>query len=381
VPSLTPVVKKLVLSASCLLVLASAPAFAQLPCEQLSLALAESSNQAAASAGEPTSVRLPRDLKRGQTSPLLPTVREALGLPAEGGFDAALQQAVKERQNALGFTPTGILDSHTILNVLPLSSHYQAKVAEAAATQCEHVNAQLAKAMPSKFVEVNLASQTLVAYEMDSSGQAAEVLRSRVVVGAPKTQTPMDDFTLWGLKFNPGWTPTNNILSRNVVRGGAVNSRWLASHQMRITDGNGNTVKSSEVTSSNWRKFRYHQPAGPSAALGVLKFETSSNQNIYMHDTPEKEKFDWNVRLASSGCVRVQEIDQLARWAFNALEEHSAACEAFDKYQETVKNGIKRLPQSIPVYFTYRLVDFQEENTPVFYADGYNRAGIPVSLE
>jgi L,D-transpeptidase YcbB len=375
------VVKKLVLSSACLLALASTPAFAQLQCEQLATALADSANQAAQAAAEPLDVRVPYDLKRGQSSTLLPMVREALSLPAAGGFDASLQKAIKDRQDALGFTATGVLDAHTFLNVVPLSPQYQAKVAEATAAQCHRVNEDLAKTMPAKFIEVNVASQTLVAYEFDASGQAVEVLRSRVVAGAPKTQTPLDDFKLWGLKFNPGWTPTSNILSRNVVKSGSVNKRWLASHQMHITDASGNTVASSNVTASNWKQFRYHQPAGPAAALGVLKFETSSGQNIYMHDTPEKEKFDWNVRLASSGCVRVQEIEQLARWAFDALEENSTASNAFDKYQETVKNGVKRLPKSIPVYLTYRQVDFSEQNEPVFYADGYNRSGFRVSLE
>lgn len=374
-------VKKLLFSAACLLACASVPAFAQLSCETQAAALAATAGDEARSAAPPVSVRVPRDLKRGQSSPLLPVVRESLGLPAAGGFDAALQAAVKQYQESLGFTPTGVLDAHTFINVMPLSAVYRASVAEKAVAQCRRVNEAVARARPAKFVEVNVAAQVLVAYERDAAGRYVEVLRSRVVAGAPKTETPLNDFSLWGLKFNPGWTPTTNILSRNVVKGGTVNGRWLASHQMHITDGAGRVVPSSQVTASNWKQFHYHQPAGPAAALGVLKFETSSNQNIYLHDTPEKEKFDWNVRLASSGCVRVQEIEGLARWAFDALEDGSAASQAFDRNMDTVKNGIKRLPAAIPVYLTYRLVDFGEQGEPVYYADGYDREGVRVSVD
>lgn len=373
-------IKKLVLSTGILLVTASAPAFAQLACQEQSTILAAQANMETEE-GESIAVRAPRDLKRGQSSHLVPMIRESLGLSGAGGFDAELQSAVKAHQSELGFTPSGVLDSHTFMNVVPLSAQYRAKVAEKAAEQCRRVNEAVARARPSKFVEVNVASQTLVAYELDpTTGAAVEVLRSRVVAGAPSTQTPLNDFNLWGLKFNPGWTPTTNILSRNVVKGGSVNRRWLASHRMRITDANGDPVSASSVTSSNWRKFRYHEPAGPNAALGVLKLETSSNQNIYMHDTPEKSKFDWNVRLASSGCVRVQEIEQLARWATDALEEDTPAARAFDKNMETVKNGIKRLPATIPVYLTYRLVEFDEQGRTVYFADGYNRVGVPVTI-
>jgi murein L,D-transpeptidase YcbB/YkuD len=364
-----------------LLPLLAVPCLAQdLPCEAAATALAVQMTTQAAQQPAPLSIKL-RPLRPGQKAPWLPELRGRLGLEAEGGYDDALKQAIAENQAQLGFTPSGELDTPTLLNLLSLSARYRAQVAEQAAVACRRVNQELARTRPMRFIEVNIASQQLVAYERDTTGAAIEVMRSRVIAGGPATRTPLDDFTLWGLKFNPGWTPTSNILARNVVKGGAVNQRWLKSHSMHITNAAGQRVSTDAVTTGNWRQFRFTEPAGPGAALGAWKFETTSTQNIYMHDTPEKEKFERNERLASSGCVRVQDIEALARWAYNATEEGSAQSRAFDQLSESGKNTIKRLADKIPVYLTYRLVDWDTEGHVVYYADGYRRAPGPVTVD
>jgi murein L,D-transpeptidase YcbB/YkuD len=351
-----------------------------LPCEAAATALATQMHAQAAQQPAPQAVKL-RALKPGQRASWLPELRARLGLEVEGGYDAALEQAVAENQAQLGFTPTGALDSPTLLNLMALSAKYRAQVAEQAAVACRRVNTELARTLPSRFIEVNVAAQQLIAYERDERGVAVEVMRSRVIAGGTGTKTPLEDFTLWGLKFNPGWTPTSNILARNVVKGGSVNRRWLASHNMRITNSAGQKVSASEVTPSNWRQLRFSEPSGPGAALGAWKFETTSTQNIYMHDTPEKAKFERNERLASSGCVRVQDIEALARWAYDATEEGSAQANAFDKLSDTGKNTIKRLDTKIPVFLTYRLVDWDTDGHVVYFADGYGRAPAPVTVD
>lgn len=357
------------------------PCMAQdLPCEAYATALAAQLNAEAAQQPAPLSVKL-RPLRPGQTASWLPGLRARLGLAAEGGYDASLQQAIAENQSQLGFTPTGELDSPTLLNLIALSAHYRAQVSEQAAGACRRVNLELARTRPKRFIEVNVAAQQLVAYERDANGVATEVMRSRVIAGGTATRTPLEDFTLWGLKFNPGWTPTSNILARNVVKSGAVNQRWLKSHHMTITTSAGHKVSAGDVTASNWRQLRFSEPSGPGAALGAWKFETTSTQNIYMHDTPEKAKFEHNERLASSGCVRVQDIEALARWAYNATEDGSAQSQAFDHLSESGKNTVKRLATQIPVFLTYRLVDWDTEGHTVYYADGYRRAPGPVTVE
>lgn len=363
-----------------LLLVFGSPALAQdLACEGAAGTLAASKHAQALQEGAPRSVSV-RALKPGQHASWIPEVRAQRGLAPDGRYDQELEQAVAQYQAQLGFTPTGALDRATLMNLLPLSARYQARVAEHAAAQCRRVNLELARANPERFIEVNLASQVLTAYQRDAEGVASPVLVSRVIAGAVGTRTPLVDFSLWGLKFNPGWTPTPNILSRNIVKGGAVNRRWLASHNMRITNAQGQSVPVGEVTSRNWRQFRYSEPAGPGAALGAWKFETTSTQNIYLHDTPEKPKFERNERLASSGCVRVQDIEALARWAFDATVEGSTQDRLFGQLSASGKNVIKKLPAPIPVYLTYRLVDIGEEGQAVFYPDSYGQLPGPVTL-
>lgn len=365
----------------CLLAVSSHALAQDLPCEAAASTLAAQMTAEASQAPAPRPVKSLRTIRPGQSSPLVPQLRVSFGLPAEGGYDESLTRAIAQYQAQLGFTPTGVVDSPTLVNLLDLSASYRAKVAEQTAAQCRRVNQELARTRPARFVEVNIASQTLVAYERDAAGVAIEVLRSRVVAGAVGTKTPLDDFSMWALKFNPGWTPTPNILGRNVVKGGAVNHRWLKSHNMRITNSAGQVVSSGAVTASNWRQFRFSEPSGPRAALGAWKFETTSTQNIYLHDTPEKPKFERNERLASSGCIRVQDIEALARWAYDATEENTPQSKAFDQLSDKGNNTIKRLAAPIPVFLTYRLVDLDEQGQPVYFADGYGRGPGPVSVE
>ena len=55
------------------------------------------------------------------------------------------------------------------------------------------------------------------------------------------------------------------------------------------------------------------QRAGPTAALGYVKFELRDSYAIFLHDTPSKAAFNLSERHRSHGCVRVQGAIDFAR--------------------------------------------------------------------
>uniref|UniRef100_UPI00210D1F2F L,D-transpeptidase family protein n=1 Tax=Klebsiella pneumoniae TaxID=573 RepID=UPI00210D1F2F len=55
------------------------------------------------------------------------------------------------------------------------------------------------------------------------------------------------------------------------------------------------------------------QRAGPTAALGYVKFELQDSYAIFLHDTPAKAAFNNAYRHRSHGCVRVQDAVEFAR--------------------------------------------------------------------
>ena len=76
---------------------------------------------------------------------------------------------------------------------------------------------------------------------------------------------------------------------------------------------NGENIDSEEFVANiesgdDFSSYRFTQPSGDGNALGVLKFETTSKQNIYLHDTNERILFTHNTRVYSSGCIRVKNI-------------------------------------------------------------------------
>ena len=53
---------------------------------------------------------------------------------------------------------------------------------------------------------------------------------------------------------------------------------------------------------------------GPKNALGFVKFMFPNDYNIYLHDTPNHELFNKDVRAFSHGCIRLEKPAELAQW-------------------------------------------------------------------
>jgi murein L,D-transpeptidase YcbB/YkuD len=61
-------------------------------------------------------------------------------------------------------------------------------------------------------------------------------------------------------------------------------------------------------------KTRLRQKPGDKNSLGYVKFLFPNDFNIYLHDTPQRELFNKDVRAFSHGCIRVEKPDELAQW-------------------------------------------------------------------
>jgi murein L,D-transpeptidase YcbB/YkuD len=93
---------------------------------------------------------------------------------------------------------------------------------------------------------------------------------------------------------------------------------------------------------------RIRQRPGPKNSLGFVKFLFPNDFNIYLHDTPNHELFDKDVRAFSHGCIRVEKPAELAQWVlgWDASKVDQAMREGPD-------NRSVKLPTKIPVYIIY----------------------------
>ena len=60
--------------------------------------------------------------------------------------------------------------------------------------------------------------------------------------------------------------------------------------------------------------YKFKQDPGDKNALGLVRIDMQNEHGVYMHDTPMKKLFEQRSRAFSAGCVRVQEVFQLAEW-------------------------------------------------------------------
>jgi murein L,D-transpeptidase YcbB/YkuD len=112
---------------------------------------------------------------------------------------------------------------------------------------------------------------------------------------------------------------------------------------------------------------RIRQRPGPKNSLGLVKFLFPNDFNIYLHDTPNRELFEKDVRAFSHGCIRIEKPAALAQWVlgWDAARVDQAMHEGKD-------NQSVKLPHKIPVYITYATT-FMRDGELHFGNDLYHR--------
>jgi murein L,D-transpeptidase YcbB/YkuD len=98
--------------------------------------------------------------------------------------------------------------------------------------------------------------------------------------------------------------------------------------------------------------------------MGAIKFMMPNDLGIYLHDTPFREHFARDDRGISSGCVRLEDAQRLARWLFGGRAPGASGAT-----EQRVE-----LPEPVPVYITY-LTAVPSRGRILFQPDRYGRDG------
>ncbi|RZI98396.1 MAG: peptidoglycan-binding protein [Brevundimonas sp.] len=208
-------------------------------------------------------------------------------------------------------------------------------------------------------IEVNTAAAIMVYWK-----DGRPVHSNRVVCGAPDNQTPSLEKPFASVVANPPWYVPQGIARREILPKGAG---YLRSQNMYVTPEGGVV-----------------QRAGPTAALGYVKFELRDSYAIFLHDTPSKAAFNLSVRQRSHGCVRVQNAVEFARIL---LSPDPARLDEFDTAQETRETKRIQTGREIGVRLLYWTAFVDGQGRVAFREDVYSRdrklaeaLGIAVSL-
>lgn len=304
-----------------------------------------------------------KDIKKGDSSKYVEELQKRFGLNPTGIYDDQLFSLVSKEQESGNLTPSGIIDSNTWLKSYGLNKSEAINLAQKSIENYNLILQKSSNISSDKFIVVNIPSQRLFLYDK-SSGKPELLMTSKVIVGRKSTQTPIEDFNVISLKYSPTWTPTSNMLKRNVYKGKNINVGWLKSHHLKVIDENGVEYDYENISEAKNPKFI--QELGEFNALGNLKFETSSNQDIYLHDTNERHLFSKNIRTYSSGCIRVQDYKDLASSiSGKSLDHINKQISKRETFHESIK-------QKIPVYVDYSQL-VVENGKLLAYPDVYNK--------
>jgi L,D-transpeptidase YcbB len=175
----------------------------------------------------------------------------------------------------------------------------------------------------------------------------------RIIVGKKSTPTPVFDTRITGVVLNPWWEIPASIVRESV---GALVRRNPAAARAR---------------GYVWSDGRYRQRPGPNNALGQMKLVMPNPYAVYMHDTPNKQLFDEQIRAFSHGCVRT---DDAIGYAATLLEGVMTR----EQVDEIVASGVTttiNLTKPVPVYVAYFTATTNAAGGVDIHPDIYGRDG------
>ena len=240
-----------------------------------------------------------------------------------GTYDRELAGAVAVFQQQHSINVDSALGKETI-DAMNISASY--RLGEIAANM-ERFR-WLPRSFGTRYIFVNVPAFKLEAFD---SGQ--KVLEMKVIVGQEYQDkaTPVFADSMETVVFRPYWNVPPGIAAKEIFPKG---SAYMAANNMETFNDGGRTG--------------VRQRPGPKNALGFVKFLFPNDFNIYLHDTPNHELFEKDVRAFSHGCIRLEKPDELAQsvlgWPADKVE-HSM--------RDGPDNTAVKLPRKIPVYITY----------------------------
>ena len=173
----------------------------------------------------------------------------------------------------------------------------------------------------------------------------------RVIVGKTASPTPIFSATVTGVNINPWWNVPSNIVRESV---GGLIRRSPATARARGYVWGGGSVR---------------QKPGPGNALGQMKLVMPNPFSVYLHDTPNRDLFNQDVRAFSHGCVRVGDALGLAESLLAGVKSRSQI-DALVASRNSVTVGLIR---PVPVYIAYFTAGIRSDGSLALYDDIYSR--------
>ncbi len=320
-----------------------------------------------------------RMMRPGDDDERVPVLRKRLrisgDMPAKGqyydsqSYDSELEAAVKRFQLRHGVRPTGRIEQSMfpVLNVTAQQRLEQLKL------NFDRLKALGPCGSEERYVFVNVP-----AFQLEAVEKREVQLRHRVIVGRNERQTPDVRATIKALNFFPFWRVPDSVATLDLIPRLQKEPEYLENEGIRVYNGyNGPELdrRSVDWFSPAAGNYKFKQDPGDKNALGLVRLDMSNEHGVYMHDTPMKKLFEQRSRPFSAGCVRVQDVFQLAEW----IARYEAGWQQPGQVRAVLDGGQAvdlNLTRPLPVYFAYLTAWAEPSSGRVeFRPDIYGRDG------
>ena len=215
-------------------------------------------------------------------------------------------------------------------------------------------NMERARALPvdlgRRFILVDVAAQRLWMYQ---DGQPVDSMK--VVVGKPSDPTPAMAALVRYAVFRPYWNVPPDLVAHRmapkVLKQGV--GYFNGQHLQALSNWDDAKAKVINPKRVNWRAvaagrqtLRVRQLPFAGNMMGQVKFMFPNPKGVYLHDSPLRTFFSGEERLASAGCVRLEDAPRLGRWLLgdDVVEQGQGPGPAEQRVN---------LPKPVPVYLAY----------------------------
>ena len=277
-------------------------------------------------------------------------------------FDEATDRGVRTFQARHGLIVNGQVDEPTwyALNV-PASTRLQQLYLNFTRVQ------NMAANLTDRYVVVNIPAATI---EAVAGGMVEQ--RHTAVVGRVDRATPILASKIHQINFNPYWHVPKSLVERDLTKYMRENPNYLAEQNIFIYDGSGNTIDPATIDWNNLGNainYMYRQEPGAANSMGHCKINFFNPHDVYLHDTPSKALFGENARFHSSGCVRVEGVNQLVNWLLRDNGDWDQT--RVDATFESLERLDVQLKAQVPIHTTYITAWANRQGTVSFRDDVY----------
>lgn len=284
-------------------------------------------------------------------------------LETSGPFNSELVTGVKRFQTRHGIASTGAMTPRTVaaLNV-PVDKRIQQL--EASAKRIATIGFDFGE----RYVVVNLPAAQAEAVENDNV-----VRRYRVIVGKTEKPSPTVTASISEINLNPAWTVPTSITKNEIAAHMRKDASYLSRNHMQVLDAHDAVVDPGTIDWSVGKapNIVVRQEPGIWNALGQVRINMPNSYAVYMHDTNQKTLFSDEYRFDSHGCVRVDNVRDLAAWLLQ--EEPNWGRAEIDTVIANGKRHDIKLQKKVPVAWIYLTAWMSRDQIVQFRNDVYDQ--------